>query len=146
MHDQADIRSRVGTRIWFENQPAFNTLAAEQKGACIIIRNFSGSAETHLQNESSMAMPMVQIDAYDSSVSKAHSLYQLIRNLLSGYGPETVSVLNDDGEEESVRVDAIILRRPGMYTEEPRNGGDVWTHRYTGDFEIFHSQSAPTHA
>lgn len=146
MHDQPDIRNRVGTRIWFENQPEFNKLAADQRGPCIIIRNFSGSAETHLQNECDMAMPMVQIDAYDQTATKAHSLHELIRNLLSGYGPATVSVLNDEGEEEDVRVSSIILRRPGMYTEEPRNGSDVWVHRYTSDYEVFHSQSVPTHA
>ena len=146
MYDQPDIRNRVGSRIWFENQPEFNKLAADQRGPCIIIRNFSGSAETHLQNECDMAMPMVQIDAYDQSATKAHSLHELIRSLLSGYGPATVSVLNDEGEEEDVRVSSIILRRPGMYTEEPRNGSDVWVHRYTSDYEVFHSQSVPTHA
>lgn len=146
LYDQPDVRNRVGTRIWLENQPAFNSLAADQKGACIIIRNFSGSTETHLTNECDMAMPMVQVDFYDASATKAHSGFELVRRLLSGYGPETVAVLNDEGEEEDVFVSSIILRRPGMYTEEPRNGSDVWVHRYTGDFEVFHSQSVPTHA
>lgn len=149
LHDQADIRNRVGTRIWFENAPSMVGMTAEQKkqfeGPCIIIRNFSGSAETHLQNECDMAMPMVQIDAYDKTATKSHSLYELIRKRLSGFGSETVSVLNDEGEEEDVFVSSIILRRPGMFTEEPRNGSDVWTLRYTADFEVFHSQSVPTH-
>jgi hypothetical protein len=146
MYDSPDIKNRVANRIYFENAPELKSIPVDQRGPCIIIRNFSGSAETHLQNECDMAMPMVQVDAYDVSTSKAHSLYQLVRTRLSGYGPETVAVLNDEGEEEDVFVSSIVLRRSGMFVEEPRDASDKWTYRYTADFEVFHSQPVPTHA
>lgn len=146
MYDSPDIRDRVGTRIYFEYAPELKAIPVDQRGPCIIIRNFSGSAETHLQNECGMAMPMVQVDCYDASSSKAHSLYELVRLRLSGFGPDTVDdVLDDDGDTVDVFVAAIVLRRPGMYVEQPRDASDKWTHRYTADFEVFHSQSVPTH-
>ncbi len=146
MYDQPDIRNRVGSRIWFENQPEFNKLAADQRGACIIIRAISERSETHLQNECDMAQPMVQIDAYDENPTKADSLNELIRLLLSGYGPATVSVLDSSGDETDVFVSSIVKQSGGMATEEPVNGSDRWVYRRFSVYEVFHSQSVPTHA
>lgn len=140
LHDAPDVRNIVGTRIYPEHAPA------KTQGACIIIRNLSGAAETHLQNECNMAQPMVQLDCYDRTATKARSLYEVVRLRLSGYGATTVEdVLDDDGAEQDIVLSSIILRRPGMYVEEPRDASDNWTHRYTADFEIFHSQTVPTH-
>lgn len=146
MYDSPDIRDRVSNRIYFEYAPELKSIPEANRGPCIIIRNFSGQAETHLQNECNCAQPMVQIDCYDTTATKARSLYELVRLRLSGYGATTVEdVLDDDGDEVDIHVSAIILRRPGMYVEEPRDGSDKWSHRYTADFEVFHSQTVPTH-
>lgn len=138
MHDSAAIRNRVGSRIFFENAPAGT------QGECIIIRHLSGTANAHLLNESDCAQPMVQIDFYADSSSKAHSGYQLIRERLSGFSG-AASYLDDDGEEATADVFGVNLLRPGALVNEPRDASDKWSYRFTADFEVFHSQTVPSH-
>lgn len=139
MHDSAEIRDRVGSRIYFENAPAGVT------GECIILRHLSGTVNQHLGNEADVAQPLMQIDFYADSVAKAHSGYQLVRNLLSGYRG-TATYLDDDGDEATSEIQGCNLLRPGMLVNDPRDGSDEWSYRYSADFEVFHSQSVPTHA
>jgi hypothetical protein len=54
-------------------------------------------------------------------------------------------VLNDVGGETTVAVSSINLLRPGMFLDAPTDGSDAWTKRFSGDFEVFHSQDVPTH-
>lgn len=138
LRDSADIRDRVATRIYFENAPA------KTQGECIIIRNISGSVNNHLTNETGVAQPLVQIDFYAENASKAHSGYQLVRNLLSGYRG-TATYLDDDGEESTAEIQGCNLVRPGALVQEPRDGSDQWSYRYSADFEVFHEQTVPTH-
>lgn len=136
LYDAPNVVDRVGTRIFAEHAPQ------KTQGACIIIRNLSGSAENHMGGETDCAMPTVQVDAYDSSAPRAEELYQAVRNRISGFRGN-VSVLDSTGSEQTVSVHEIALRRPGMFIEEPRDASDKWTYRYSADFEVFHSQSVP---
>lgn len=137
LYDSPAVRSRVATRIFAENAPE------KTIGECIIIRNLSGSAEMHMQGETDCAMPMVQIDCYAESPLRAESLWQLVRNRLSGYSG-SVDLLDSEGTEQTVVVSEFALRRPGMFIDEPRDSSDKWSYRYSADFEVFHSQSVPT--
>lgn len=138
LHDSAAVRDRVGERIYFEHAPA------KTQGECIIIRHVSASANDHLSNESACAQPMVQIDFYADSSVRAHSGYEAVRNLLSGYSGEA-TFLGDDGDEETTRIYGCNLIRPGALVSEPRDASDRWRYRYSADFEVFHTQSVPTH-
>lgn len=145
LHDSPAIRDRVASRIHFENAPAQDPLnPTRTMGECIIIRYLSATVNNHLLNESDCAQPMVQIDFYAESVSKAHSGYQAIRNLLSGFNGEA-TLLDDVGTEATTRISACNLIRPGMLLEEPQDSSDKWRYRYSADFEVFHSQSVPSH-
>lgn len=137
LFDCLEFRSRVGTRIFAEHAPA-NTA-----GECCVIRIISGAAEYGLDSECDCARPMVQLDFYSENATKAESLYQIARNRLSGfYG--SVDVLNASGVEEPVDVSECLLIRPGALVDEPRDASDRWTHRWSADFDIVHSQSVPT--
>lgn len=140
LHDDTEITDRVGTRIYAENAPA------KTVGPCIVLRMLSTDPSYHLQNETSVAAVTMQVDYYDSSATLAEVGYQLIRNLLSGRTPANVTVLNELGEEETVRVQAVVTRRGGMLIADPRDGSDRWSYRFSADFELFHSQDVPTHA
>jgi hypothetical protein len=137
LYESPNVRDRVATRIFAENAPEGT------QGECIIVRNLSGSAEMHMQGETDCAMPTIQIDCYAESALRAESLWQLVRNRLSGYSG-SVSVLDSEGIEQAVVVSEFALRRPGHIIDEPHDGSDKWTYRYSGDFEVFHSQSVPT--
>lgn len=139
LNGSPDIRNRVGSRIYPERVPA------GVAGECIVISHISSEVESHLLNESDCAIPTMQIDFYSNSTSKAHSGYQLIRNLLSGYSGD-VAHLSDDGGEETTHISSCNLISPGMLEEEPADGSDQWIYSYSADFQIFHSQSVPTHA
>lgn len=146
MYDSPDIKNRVSSRIYFEYAPELKKIPLDQRGPCIVIRKVSGTAETHLQNECDKYAARMQIDCYDSTPTNAESLNELVRLKLSGFGPATVEgVLGSDGNEHDIRVDSIIRGTDGMYTDEPRDGSDKWTHRYLTEYEVFHSQSVPTH-
>lgn len=137
LHDSEEVRNRVGTRIFAENAPE------STQGACIILRNLSGRAESGLDGETDCAMPTLQLDCYDDSATKAESLFQRVRNRLSGYRG-TVEVLDIDNAVTDIDVHEITLLRPGMFIEEPRDASDRWSYRYSGDFEVYHEQSVPT--
>ena len=136
LHDSAAVRDRVGARIYAEHAPA------EVQGACIIIRNLSGRAEAGLDGESDCAMPMIQVDCYDDSMTKAESLYQLVRNRMSWFRG-SLSVLNESGGETEVDVHEASLIRPGAFIEAPRDASDRWSYRYSADFEVFYEQAVP---
>lgn len=138
LHDSAAIRDRVAFRIYPENAPA------KTQGECIVIRQISGSINNHLLNESDCAQMTMQVDFYAESATKAHSGYQLVRNRLSGHSG-AATYLDDAGEESTSAVSACNLIRPGTLVNEPRDGSDRWSYRVSADFEIFHSQSVPTH-
>lgn len=140
LYDAADIRNRVATNIYASNVPA------GVKGECIVMRRVSGSPNSYLESESDLATRMVQIDFYSKSATDAESGWELIRNAISGRGPENVQVLNSSGTESTIRLGAINLIRPGDEIDEPHDGSDQWSYRFSGDFEVFHSQNVPTHA
>lgn len=137
LHGSDDIRNRVGARIFPERVPA------GVSGECIVISHISSEVENHLQNESDCAIPTIQVDFYSNTVTGAESGYQLIRNLLSGF-LGSVNYLGGDGDEETTRV-ACNLVSPGMLEEEPADGSDQWIYSYSADFQVFHSQTVPTH-
>lgn len=139
LHGSADIRNRVGARIYPERVPA------GVEGECIVVSHVSSEVENHLQNESDCAIPTIQLDFYSNTVTTAESGYQLIRNLLSGFRGDVVH-LGSDGEEETTHISGCNLIGPGMLEEEPADGSDQWIFSYSADFQIFHSQSVPTHA
>jgi hypothetical protein len=146
LYDSAAVKNRVSTRIYFEHAPELRSIPVDQRGDCLIIRKLGSSPETHLTNECDMAAPMYQIDSYSTSPTKAESLHGLVRNRLSGFGPDTITdVLDDEGELSDVFVSSVVMMRNNGYVEEPRDGSDKWTHRYTADYQVFHSQSVPTH-
>lgn len=138
LHDSADIRHRVATRIFAEHAPA------STQGACIIIRHISGTAIDAVENETGLADNTIQIDFYDENITKCESGYQLIRNRLSGYRGD-VDILDERGEEETITVTGINLLRPGGLVESPQDSSDKWTCRYSADFQVFHTQDVPTH-
>lgn len=140
LHDAPDIRNRVGTRIFSHNAPAGT------KGECIILRRISGTVNSHLTNEATLAQSTMQIDFYAKTARDAESGGELVRMLLSGYQRSAVSVLNLQGTETSVTLDACNLLRPGEVVDEPRDGSDQWSYRSIADYELFYSQDVPTHA
>jgi iron-sulfur cluster repair protein YtfE (RIC family) len=139
LHDAPEVANVVGARIFAEHAPE-NTI-----GACLVLNVISGTINSHLQNESDVAQPMVQVDCYDETPLKAERLYQRVRNLLSGWQPSSIDVLSWEGTDASVRVQAINLIRPGMSIEPPADASDRWKYRYSADFEVFHTQDVPTH-
>lgn len=139
LHDSAEVRNRVGTRIFPEHAPA-NT-----QGACIVLRHISGTTIDAVENETGLADNTMQVDFYDETITKCESGYQRIRNRLSAYRGD-VDILGDGGTEETIVVTGINLLRPGALVESPRDGSDKWSCRYSADFQIFHSQDVPTHA
>lgn len=139
LHDSEYIRDRVGSRIFRGNAPAGT------KGACIILRRMGATINSHLQNESSVAQQMMQIDFYDDTMARAESGGELLRMRLSCMQRTTVQVLDASGEEIDVIVDSIQLRRPGEVIDEPRDASDKWSYRHSADYEVFHSQAVPTH-
>jgi hypothetical protein len=144
MHGSAAIENRVATRIYPENAPHMDPQSPlSQRGACIIIRLITGQPEYSLTAETDCAHTIVQIDCYDSDPRKANSLFELVRNRLSGYRG-TVSVLDDDGEAQSIDVREMTFNRTGQTSEEPRDASDRWTRRRWAELEVFHSQSVPT--
>jgi len=145
LHDSDDIRNRVGSRIFAENAPAPRLDAYKRPipEEYIVLRNFSGSADYHLEAETDCANPTVQIDCHATPATAAESLYQLVRNRLSGFSG-VVDVLGEGGTEEEMTVHECRIIRPGMTVESPRDASDQWSYNHSADFEIYHSQSVPT--
>lgn len=139
LHDSAAIRDRVGTRIYFEHRPASDPLAGEY----IVIRFISGAANNHLENEADCAEGDVQVDFYGQTVTDAERGYSLIRNRLSGFDAE-VTYLGSDGAEASADVQCNLLR-PGMLVSTPADASDQWAYQFSADFQVFYSQTVPTH-
>jgi hypothetical protein len=137
LHDAEEVRNIVGTRIYPEHAPE------KSQAACIILRHMSGEAEYHLAGESDCAHGIIQVDCYDASTTKAHRLYQWVRNAISGYRG-VAAVLGDGGTEEDVMVSEITILRPGALVDEPRDASDKWSYRWSADFNVFYSQSVPT--
>jgi hypothetical protein len=135
----AEIKDRVGTQIYPENAPQGTV------GECIVLRKLSGTAHNHLTNEADCVERLIQIDFYGRTVTEAEEGYELIQNLLSGYGPADVDV-ERSGTTTTVRVSTINRMRDSNTVDAPANGSDVWTKQCSCDFQIFHSQPVPTHA
>ena len=129
LHDSAEVRNVVGSRIYAEHAPD------SSQGACIILRVLSGDAHYHLTAESDCANPTVQVDCYDETTTKAHRLYQHVRNRLSGYSG-SVDVLDEDGTETSVVVSELTILRPGALVDEPRDASDRWSCRWSADLAL----------
>ena len=141
LHDSAGVRDRVGTRIYADYAPQGST------GECIVLRELSEGPEYHLQNEADCLSTTVQLDYYSNAPMKARSGFRLVRSLLSGRGGPGDDVAHEDehGASVTTHLSSIVIRRAGALPEDPRDGSTEWRHRYSGDFEIFHSQTAPTH-
>jgi hypothetical protein len=139
LHDAPDVRNLVGVRIYGGHAPD------ETQGPCIVLRKLSSTINSHLRNEASIAQPTVQIDYYDSSMSKAEAGGEIIRLLLSGYQRAVFSVIGPTGALIDVTVDSVQLRRAGEVIDEPRDASDRWSYRHSADYEVFHSQAVPTH-
>lgn len=141
LHESANIRDKVGTRIWAENAPAGEPPKKDEP--YLVLKNFSGSAESHMAGESDCAMPMIQIDCHDKTANLAEQLYQRVRNRVSGFRG-TVDVVDDDSIPTTVAIHEIKLLRPGMTIESPQDASDRWSYNHSADFDVFHEQSVPT--
>lgn len=136
LHDAAEVRNIVGSRIFAEHAPA------STQGACIVLRLLGGSPEYHLGGESDCSVRSVQIDCYEESSTRAETLCEWVRNRLSGFRGSVDVLVN--GEEVATDVHEIRLVRPGALIEEPQDGSDRWSYRWSADYEVFHEQSVPT--
>ena len=139
LHDSEAVRNRVSTRIYGDYKPQ-----DAPPGEYIILRHVSGTPIDAVENETGLADDVMQVDFYGQKVADCKSGYQLIRNRLSGYRG-TVDVLDYDGEEQEVKVTGINLLRKGSLIDLPQDGSDQWACRYSADFQVFYTQTVPTH-
>lgn len=144
LYESAAIRDRVHTRIHFERAPQHRP--GEPIGTIeerIVIGGLGGSADYHLLAECDSANPVIEVACTSDSSTKANSLYELVRNRLSGYRG-TVEVLDDLGIMQEIDVHEITIVRLGMLVEQPADASDQAPYRCSGDFSVFHEQSVPT--
>ena len=125
-----DIAAVVSTRVFGGKVPQGTT------GAVIVLRNISGNRHYHLTNEATARESLVQIDCYQSSMTLADALAELVRNRLSGYR----------GAAGSTTVQAATIISERAFREEPQNASDRWIYRSSADYSIIYSTTAPTHA
>ena len=138
LHESEAVRNLVADRIFFEVSPAKVT------GEFIVLSLTTTTVHNHLQNESDCAEPMVQVDFYAADASRAYSGFQAIHNRLSGFSG-SVEYLADDGDYDTTRVSSCNLISHRSLTLRPEDASDKWRFRYSGDFQVFHSQAVPTH-
>ena len=126
----AAIRDATPGGCWPGKSPA------KVRGDRLILRKVTGDTQYSIVNELAKTGVTMQIDAYSSSPAKARDLHHLVRNVLSGY--------RGDAGDVSIEGTQIVSER--ATEEEPEDGSDKWTHRYSADYFFFHTQTAPTHA
>lgn len=143
LHDSDAIRNRVsgpdGARIWPEHAPQ---VTKKKTGEHIVISDLGGDTLNTLENESEAANSVVQVACYSDSTTKAWSLWQLVRNRLSGYYGDVTYL--EDGEEATTWISATVIRK-AMDVTDPDDSSDTWKYGYSADFNVFYHQTVPDH-
>ncbi len=142
LHESEAIRNRVGIRIFEENAP--ERRPTDPKEEYIVLHLISENPDYHLDGEVGTGDAVVQVDCHGSHTSKARSLYQLVRNRLSGYRGSVADVLTDDGDLVSRDVCELTILRPGMIVGTPQDASDKWSYNCSTDISVFYEQSVPT--
>lgn len=137
LQDSPDITDRVGTRVYARKAPA------NVSGEYIILSIVGSTVHNHLQNEASTGERMVQVSFFGDSATAAESGFELVRMRMSGFSGE-VEALDPQGDLRDYTVQANLVT-PNDQVSEPRDASDRWAHQYSGDFQVFYEQDAPTH-
>ena len=138
LRDSQAISTRVGTRIYFERVPQ-----KAPGGERLVISKISGERFYTLENESDATNAIVEVACYADSTTAAESLFQLVRNRLSGYYGNVTYL--SDGEEATTWISSTIVR-DGIDVTDPDDASDQWRFGYSADFSIFYTQAVPDHA
>lgn len=133
LHDDADIRDRVGARI-FPGRAVRGT-----KGETIIIQEITGIPTYTLDLEAGIAEEFVQVDCYAASPRSAYTLKELVRDRVSGYRGTI-------GNTDPAYVESVRIVGGGQEDERPTDSSDQWIHRYRLDLALFVTTSIPSHA
>jgi hypothetical protein len=129
--DDEDVRHVVAERCYAGRVPE------GVKGAVIVLQLITRQHHYHLGNEADVVEPTVQIDCYEATSALAEELAEHVRNRLSGCRGATAG---------DMTLQTAIIISDSSSTEEPRDKSDRWIYRVSVDYQIFHSQSVPTHA
>lgn len=112
--------------VYADNAPARET------GEYILLTDVSGEHNYGLSGEVGTQQSTIQVDCYSSKACDAKSLFDLVRNRISGLGNH-VTV-----------CECIIVGGIGSDPQPPINKSDRWIHRYSKDFLVTHLESVPT--
>jgi hypothetical protein len=129
LRDSAAIRDRVASRVYPNKAPAGT------RGETIILTEVTATRQYSLTNEIDQRSVLLQVDCYSDQAYKSESLFDLVRNRLSGHR----------GTAGSATIHGTRIIGEGASVEQPADSSDQWIHRYRGDFEFFHGVTAPDH-
>lgn len=137
LKDSAAIRNRVGSRIYLERVPQ-DAPAGER----LVISKISGERFYTLDNEADATNAIMEVACYADDPTRAESLWDLVRNRLSGYHGEVTYLSN--GSDATTWISSTIIR-DGMDVTDPNDASDKWKFGYSGDFSIYYHHAVPDH-
>lgn len=135
LRDSAAIRDRVdkGTTnlggIYADYAPE------DERPEYIILTDVTTTHHYHLQNEANTRTSIIQVDCYSDRPDRAASLFELVRNLLSGR-------IDLDNGIQAIWISGGL----GSLPEPPEDKSGKWIDRYSKDFSVIHVTDVPTHA
>lgn len=137
LKDSAAIRNRVGSRIYFERVPQ-----DAASGERLVISKISGERQYSLENEIGATNAVMEVACYADDPTRAESLWDLVRNRLSGYHGNVTYL--SGGEDATTWISSTIIR-DGMDVTDPNDASDKWKFGYSGDFSIYYHHAVPDH-
>ena len=129
----AEIRDRVdkGTidrpGIYADNAPQ------GENPEYIVLKDVTTIHSNSLQNEVNARFSIVQIDCYSTNAYRARTLFELVRNAISG--------LHDLANGIQA---VMIVGGLGTLPVSPKDASDRWVHRFSKDFQVIHETVIPT--
>lgn len=127
----AAIRDRVDKGAALPGIYASNAPAAEH-GEYIVLTDVSGDHSYALSGEIGTRQSTIQVDCYAETGDRAYSLFELVRNRISG------------NPSDSAIDSCLIIGGLGSDATPPASKGERWIHRYSKDFLVTHFESVPT--
>ena len=122
------VKNRVDGRIYAGNAPQ------GVRGECVVLDDVTDEHYYHLFNEADLRSSIVQVDCYAEKSYDARTLFEVIRNVLSGRQ-----------DLDNAIQSCTIVGGVGSIVEEPEDRSDRWFYRYSKDFQVMHVESVPTH-
>lgn len=128
----AAIRDRVDNGA---NSPGIYADNAPRNNTCkeyIVLSDVSANHSYSLSGEIGIRETIVQCDCYAETPERAYTLFELIRDRISG----------NPGHAD---IDScLIIGGLGADPTPAKGGQNTWVYRYSKDFQVFHFETIPS--